>query len=235
MKNRHGYNVELHTIDKVEVYDDGGAAITYNTGTTFGVSNDELDGFVPEVGDALVMFTKNFSMVMGIIIENHVLRYKTPAQAAKDHEAMLNKFRLDKLEAYVKHGDELKARAKKLPKALAERMERFSNEGGTEFWIESAGYEMACLEGAAALIRKVHELGFIHSDHTNFGVAEGANDDIEGAIKWINDWWNMNEKEGGYDYKGQMALVPDFGEGHSGFTASAAKSIAIAILEGQEV
>ena len=233
MNNRDGYNVGLHSVEKVELYGDGGAAITYDNGYTFGVGEEELNGFVPQVGDSLVMFTKGFSMVMGVIIENRVVRYKTPAQADKDHKAMVDGFRLEKLERYVKHGDELKARAAALPKPLADRMARFaSEEDAVEFWIDSAPYEMACLEGAAALIRKVMELGFITDVHdpTDDGGA-----DIEGAVEWINDWWNMNEKEGGYDYKGQMALVPDFGDGHSGFTASAAKGLALAVLEGKEI
>jgi hypothetical protein len=88
---------------------------------------------------------------------------------------------------------------------------------------------MICLEGAAALLRKVGEV--FEDEHIDNWTDEAK----AAGIEWIKNWWNMNTKEGGYDYKGQMEIVPDFGEGHSGFTASAAKSMAIAVLEGKPV
>lgn len=237
MKNRDGYEVEVAPITEVDFYDDGGCAITRGVPGwgTFGIGADELNGFKPQVGDIVIVYTQGFSSIRGIVIDGRVLRYTTPAQAEADHEQWKKNWRLEKLERYVAEGDDLKARAAALPLPLRERMERFAKEGGVEFWIESADYEMYALEGAAALIRKVHELGFIHSSHTNFGVAEGENDDIEGAVKWIKDWWDINSEKHGYDYKRQMELVPDFGDGHSGNTAGAAYALAVRILEGEGI
>lgn len=220
--SRHGHNVEAATITKIDESDDGYAIDREPGWGTFWLSKDECNGFVPQVGDAIVVFTRNFSLVVGVIIENHVIRYKTAKQYEQDHKKMVEGFRLRKLEAYVEHGDELKARVEKLPAPLRERMHRFADEDGVEFWVDSAPYEMAVMEGAAALLKKVHELSL---------------DRPEDAISWINDWWDINSDKHNppYDYKKQMEIVPDFGEGHSGFTASAAKGMAIAVLEGKEV
>jgi hypothetical protein len=231
VKNRHGQNVEVDTISKIDETRDGYAIDrTEGWGTLF-ISKDECNGFVPQVGDAIIYFTTNLSLVHGIIIENHVIRYKTAKQQQADRQEMLDGFRLRKLEEYVKHGDDLKARAAALPSPFKERMERFTSESDdpVEFWVESAGYEMICLEGAAALLRKVGEV--FEDEHIDNWTDEAK----AAGIEWIENWWNMNTKEGGYDYKGQMEIVPDFGEGHSGFTASAAKSMAIAVLEGKPV
>lgn len=215
MKNRDGHKVELHEIERVEIEDDG-AEITYDNGFTFFVSNSELDGFVPVVGDPLVLTTRNFSNVLGIIIDGRVIRRKTEAQFQEEHEQWKKNLRLERLERYLKEGPALKERARRLHPLLAARMERFSREKGEEFWIEDASYEMACLEGADALLRKTEEM------------------EPKSAIKWIEEWWDINsdKHDPPYDYKKQMELVPDFGEDHSGFTASAAKGMAIAVIEG---
>lgn len=231
MKNRHGYTVEVAPIEKVEWYDEGGCAITRGAPGwgTFGIGAAELNGFKPEVGDISIVYTQGFSSIRGIVIDGHVLRYETPKAAAEKHEQWKKNLRLERLERYVSHGEALKERAKNLHPTLAARMARFDKESGIEFWIESAGYEMAVMQGAQALLDKVEELGLIADAHGHITSC----DDSEGAVEWIDKWWNMNTKEGGYDYKGQMELVPDFGDGHSGNTAGAAYAFAKAILTGE--
>jgi len=216
--NREGHTVQLLEITKVDPYGEV-VAITSSEGFTFTVDNEELDGFVPQVGDTMVLTTRNFSNILGIIIEGRVIRKTSEAQFQRDHEQWSKNLRLKRLEGYLKYGPALKERAKNLHPALAARMEQFSKEKGEEFWIEDAGYEMACLEGADALLRKTETM------------------ESESAIKWINDWWDINsdKHDPPYDYKKQMEMVPDFGDGHSGFTASAAKGLAIAVLEGRDV
>lgn len=209
MRNREGHDVDLYQISKVEDYDDS-VVVTHDQGMSLMISKWELDGFVPQVGDSLVLTTRNLSFILGIIIEGRVIRRKSEAQFQKEHEQMTDGFRLRKLEDYVKHGDELKARVERLLPPLRNRMHRFAAEKGTEFWIEDAGYEMAVLEGANALLIKTEAIR--HED----------------AIEWIKNWWEL-------PYTEQQTQVPDFGDDHSGFTASAARSIAIAVLEGKEV
>lgn len=212
MKNRHGYDVEVAPIEKVEHYDNGGCAISRGEPGwgTFGLGVDELNGFVPQVGDVVIVYTQGFSSVRGVIIDGHVLRYHTPAQAAAEHEQWKKNWRLEKLERYVEHGDALKERVKKLHPVLQARMARFAAEGGVGFWIDDAPYEMACLEGTQALLNKIESLDLT---------------DDEG-LKWIEEWMSL-------PYAEQMKKVPDFGEGHSGNTADAAIGMARIILRGE--
>lgn len=238
MKNRQGQEVEVTTIEKVEWRDNGCEITRAEPGWgTFFVTLGELKGFRPEVGDAIITYMTNASMIQGIIIEGTVIRYRTKEEVAEAHEQWRKNLRLERLERYIKEKDAMQERVAALPKPLRERMERFGEEGGIDFWIEDAGYEMYACAGAAALLRKVERLGFI-TDVDNIGDSESEEpDDTKAAINWIEGWWGMNsaEHDPAYDYQGQKELVPDFGDGHSGLTASAAKSMAVAILEGQEV
>lgn len=220
VRNRDGHVVKLLTITKVEETEQS-YGITSTDGMTFGVSKIECDGFVPQVDDPLVLTTQNFSMVAGVIINGRVIRNKSQAMLDAEHETWMMKHRLDKLERYIEEGDALKARVEKLHPRLRARMYRFAAENGRDFWIDDAPYEMYALEGANALLDKVKEL------------------ELKGdaAVEWINDWWDINsdKHDPPYDYKKQMEMVPDFGDGHSGNTAAAAKAIAILVLEGRDV
>lgn len=227
-KNRDGYTVEVSTIKKVE-HLDGGCWITRDEPGwgTFGVSNSELRGFVPEEGDVIIVYTQGFSSVRGVVIDGNVIRYITPEQAEEDHEQWKKNLRLERLERYISHGDKLKEEVKTLHPLLQARMNRFSKEGGTEFWIDSAEYEMAVLKGTQALLDKVESLGLIENARGYF--VPGIH---TAAIEWIKDWWRLNTDKNNYNYKRQMELVPDFGDGHSGNIAGAAYAFAIHLLEG---
>lgn len=206
--NRDGHNVSLHTIDHVKVESDT-VAITYD-GHTFLLEKEELNGFVPQAGDPLVITTRNMSLVVGVIIDGRVIRHKTEAQVAQEHQQWRKNLRLERLEEYLKSGQALKEEAKNLHPALAARMQRFADEDGEEFWIESARYEMYAVKGADALLRKTEEM------------------EPKSAIEWIKTW----EKK---DYSAQLEEVPDFGEGHSGNTFGFAVHLALAVLEGKSV
>lgn len=226
--DRNGHRVNLSTIAKVE--EDGDYyTITKEDGWTFGLDKDECNGFVPHVND-WILTAEAINNIAGVIIEGHVIRYKSAKQVAADHEQFKKDLRLKRLEEYVAGIDDLKARVAKLHPALRARMERFAAEDGIDFWIENASYEMYAVEGTNALLNKVDGVvPDINGDGTR------VLDTTEDKIKWIEDWWALNTKEHDYDYKRQMALVPDFGDGHSGWTASAAKGLAVLVLEGKEV
>lgn len=234
VRGRKDWPTTLETLTKVEPHEDGSYSFTKSDGWSFWVGASEVGDFVPQVGDWVLM-ENPVNNIATVIIEGHVLRHKSQAEIDDEFEQWKKNRRLEQLETYVKHGDALRERARNLPKPLRERMERLSNEGGVQFWIDSAGYEMAVLEGAAALLRKVKELNFINDvdDPAGSTNATAVND----AVQWIKDWWDINsdKHDPPYDYKKQMEIVPDFGEGHSGFTASAARSLAIGILEGIKV
>lgn len=229
IKGRNGWTVNLSTIEKVAGWEDSWQ-ITKPDGWSLSIHKDECDGFVPQEGD-WILTEQAVNTIATIIIEGRVIRRKTPTQVEADHKAFCDGNRLRKLEAFVSEGDELRRRINVLPLPLRKRMARFEAEDGVEFLIDSAPYEMYALEGAAALLRKVMDLGYI----TDVDNPADGDADLDGAVQWIEDWWSLNTAEHDYDYEKQKKLVPDFGEGHSGWTASAAKGLAVAILKGKEV
>lgn len=228
--NREGQRLELNVIERVDA-SESGYSVTMKGSWGFFFGREEAGDFVPKEGDWVLISYQGFNHIAGIIIEGRVIRAKTSAQIERERKQVVDGFRLEKLERYISEGDALKARVAQLPLPLRKRMARFAAEGGVEFWIDSAGYEMYALEGAAALLRKVADLGFVH-DVDN---PKAPRDDIEGAVNWINEWWSLNSEKHDYNYKKQMEIVPDFGDGHSGNTAAAAKAMAVWVLEGQTV
>lgn len=237
IRGRNDWPVDLETIERVD--DEGDSySIKKSDGWNLFIGKDECDGFVPQVGD-WILTERPVNNIATIIIEGRVVRRKSAKVIEAEHKAFSDSFRLKKLERFVAEGDELKARAAALPKALAERMERFAKEGGREFWIDSAGYEMCALEGSAALLRKVKELDLIDNIDNINHVSNDAYLDESGlpgvAIEWLENWWLLNTKTGGYNYTKQMEMVPDFGDGHSGNTAGAAYALAIRILKGEDI
>jgi hypothetical protein len=231
IRGRNDYPVNLDTIEKVD--DEGESyAIKKSDGWSMWIGKSECDGFVPKVGDWILTETP-VNNISTIIIEGRVIRHKLPAQVDAEFQQFRKNLRLERLERYVANKDKMEQRVKALPLPLRLRMNRFSEESGMDFWIESADYEMFALEGAAALLRKVQELGYIAN--VDYPAHEG--NDCEGAIKWIEDWWKINSKDHDppYDYKKQMEIVPDFGDGHSGNTAGAAYALAHHLLAGKDV
>lgn len=229
--NRHGQRMELTKIESVEDWEES-YSLKLLDSWCMGIGKSECGDFIPQAGDYILVSYHGFNTIAGVIIEGHVIRAKSPQQITDEHEQWKKNLRLKRLENYVANHDKMQARVAALPSPLRRRMERFGKENGVDFWIEDADYEMACVEGAAALLRKVKRLVLI--DYVDSPEAN-TNEQVENAVKWIDDWWALNTKEHNYDYKKQMEMVPDFGEGHSGHTAGAAKFMAVAVLEGTEV
>lgn len=227
---RNDWPVSLETIEKID--DEGDSyAIKKSDGWSMFISKDECDGFVPQVGD-WILTEQPVNNIATVIIEGRVLRHKSPKQIEAEHKVFKDNYRLRRLEAYVSEGEALKERVKNLHPVLQARMARFAAEHGVEFWIDSAPYEMAVLEGAQALLNKTADLFGANWAEEN-GTDEDRAEVAAKSIKWIEDWWTLNTKEGGYDYAKQMELVPDFGDGHSGNTAGMAYRIALMILKGE--
>lgn len=219
VRNRDGWSVEVKVIDKIEK-DNDGVTVTWNDGFSFFISKSKLRGVDLQTNDVVICY-QNHLEIKGLVVDGVTLYYKTKEQSDDEHKQFRDNLRLKRLEEYVKNGQELKARAGRLHPKLAERMQRFSEESGEEFWIESAVYEMYALEGADALIRKVEEL-------YPFNLPEER-------IAWLDYWWSLNTKKHNYNYTKQKQLVPDFGDGHSGNTAGAAYTLARRVVSGEPV
>lgn len=186
---------------------DNGMAITYDDGWTLFVSTEELDGFLPVIGDEMVTGPSIGRPIQYIAIAGRIIRNVSDEDQAEKHREMVAGFRRKKVEDFEAHGDEWKATVKTLLPVLRERMERFEAEEGDEFWIDMGEYELYAIKAADVLARHV------------MSVYPG---DEDKQLEWI-DWWNsLNSKKYDYDYKHQMAILPEFGDGHSGNTHGAA-------------
>jgi hypothetical protein len=236
VRDSEGRTVELVTLDKVEEHGES-FSITRSDGWSFGLSKRDLKGYVPQAGDWAVFVGDIGRPVAGVIVNGHTVFMKSQADMDAEHAQWVKNLRLERLEEFVKNGPALEKRIDALPAPLRARMYRFKAKDGPEKWMEflidGAGYEMYALEGAAALLRKVQSLALIEDANEPAANPTAA----AMAIDWINDWWNINsdKHDPPYDYAKQMAEVPDFGEGHSGNTAGAAKMLAVKALEGADL
>lgn len=223
MMNPENWPVETGLIEKVGEGADGGMSITFDGGWTLQIFSDEVDIFVeatgrkPQPGDPMICYGGLGRPITGIVIDDTVLRYKTRAQVEQERQEWLANYERQKEEAYHKNIARWQSEVEALHPTLKKRIRRFEAEKGAyEFWKDSGGYEMYAVNGANALINWASSQAIRPQDQ----------------IQALDNWWAMNSAEGGYDYKGQMELVPEFGDGHSGWTASAAYGMAKAILDG---
>jgi hypothetical protein len=214
----------IGTISAVDLHDEGGAAITYDGWTLF-ITEDELIKYIevrqssPQIGQTMETGPGIGYPIQYIRINNILVRNVSDEEQAAKHKAFCDKIRRDKEEDFAAHGDEWKARVQTLLPVLRARMERFEREEGDEFWIDSGAYELYAIGAADVLARKAIEL---HPE------------DYSAQIEWI-DWWDsINSKTYDYDYKRQMEILPEFGDGHSGNTHSAAVYFAKRAIREQE-
>ena len=207
--------MEHGTIEKVELHGNG-AEITYNGWTLF-VSDDELTGFTPLVGHSIEVGPSVGRPVQYICIDGTVVRDISDAEQQVLHDIMVQGFRQKKLEDFEAHGDEWKAKVKTLLPVLRARMERFEAEEGDEFWIDMGSYELYAIGAADVLARKA---------------MEERPTGREAQLEWITWWDDFNTEANNYDYKRQMEILPEFGDGHSGNTHGAAVYYARRAIQG---
>lgn len=79
------------------------------------------DGYDPQVGSELWLFTVNFSFVLGLIIDGHVFRYQTIAQDRAEREAWKERRRAEERKKLPEHD----AAIAKLPEIFQQRIKNF--------------------------------------------------------------------------------------------------------------
>lgn len=211
--------MESGAITNIDWHEGGGAALTYEGGWTLFVSAEELNGFAPKLGDLMVTGPSIGYPIQYIAIAGNVLRNISDEEQAEIHKTMVDGFRKKREEDFAEHGDEWKATAAALLPPLSARIKRFEEVNSDEFWIEDGGYELYALQAADALAR--HAISVYPGD-------------TEKQIEWIEWWDSLNSKAHNYDYKRQMEVLPEFGDGHSGNTHGAAVSFAKRVVRGQD-
>lgn len=217
LKNSDGWDVEYTYIDKVDTFENY-YSLSKRDGWTLGISKEECGDLVPLPGDSLTCYTQGFNNVVGLTIAGKVVRYKTPKEVAWERMIWLAEYNQSKITAFLENYDVWQTQVDALHPTLKARIRRFEKEKEPyHFWVEDGGYELSALSGANAILNAAE---FYHP---------GDNDR---QIKFVGDWWDINSDKHNYNYELQAALIPEFGDGHSGNTAGAAKSFALGILTG---
>lgn len=214
-RNPDRWPVEISTVKTIEMYDDGGFAITQESGWSFFVNAEEANKFseTPEPGDNVVVLGGLGHEIRGIFINDREYRYVTREEAEKRREEWLASHAREKEERfYANIGDYIK-RKEALDKPFRERLNRFANKGFKKFWTEDGGYELFAVEQADQLLKHVKER-CIHVDQT--------------PVEWL-DWFYK------LDWDEQMAAFPGLDDGHSGNTFGAMVGLAKAVARGDSI
>lgn len=214
MKTEHGY------VERVDLYDEGGFSIKKNDGWSFWVTAEEAAkvDYVPKMGDSVAITMYGFNDIAGIKIGGHTFRNNSVKDMEWKRIQWKADYNIKRHQRVLDNYDKWQAEVETLHPVLQKRIRRFENKTEPyDFWAEDGGYELAILSGATALIR--------------WATGPDRPEDMtpDEALVW---WWSLNSKEHDYDYKRQMEIVPDFGDGHSGNTAGAAYSLARGIITG---
>lgn len=194
--------------------------IRYDGWTFFGVTKEMLPE-APEIGSPVVYATTGGSLVRYLKIGGTEVINKSDDDLERERQEWLAEYNRQREEEYRQHRDEWNAQAKSLIYPLRQRIERFVEEQGEQaFWTDGGPYELAILRSADVLVRHVRGQ---------------FPDDTASQLWWICYWDGLNTAAQGYDYKRQMEILPEFGDGHSGFSHSAAVGIAKMVVEGKPV
>lgn len=148
---KHFYVAE---ITKVKSYPDGGYDVTMSDGWSF-YTERSVDGYAPQVGDAVWYYTVQCSIVLGRIINGHVFKYETLAQHYAGRDADRERRRAEERKKFP----ERDKRIAKLPEIFQQRIHNFQR--APDFREDLEGYEIFVCEQAvlfAERLKTVDEL-----------------------------------------------------------------------------
>jgi hypothetical protein len=137
-----------YTVKEVAISEDGWIHIMTTESTGFGL--DPKYQVMPEVGDTVTLYTKNFSEVRGVDLNRRTIFYKTDQCLELEREEWLENYRLEKLATFTKQEAKLDRDYSNLPLAFKKRITRFRKESA-DFRVDSEGYEMFCCTEAVKI------------------------------------------------------------------------------------
>lgn len=142
-----GKFVETTLATKVEACESG-FDITMSNGWSFWAGS-ALDGHVPQFGSVIRQYRIGFSGVLGVVIDDHVFRYKTLAQDRAEHEAWVEQKRAEARKEFPKR-DKLIA---ELPEVFQQRIHKFQR--APLFREDLEGYELLVCQEAVAIAARL--------------------------------------------------------------------------------
>jgi len=208
--NEDNWPVEYSTVKSVDHYEEGGFAITQDSGWSFFVRAEEANKFSEVIlpGDEVIVLGGLGQQIRGIFIRGREYRYVSKAQAEAEFAAWLANYEREKREAFEANISDWLARKNRLSGPFYQRIQRFEDKDFVEFWKESGAYELFAVEQANALYHLAMR-----------------NDD---PVAWLEKFYAL-------DWSEQREVFPDLDEGHSGNTFGAMVGLAKAVARGESI
>ena len=194
---------EVHVLDKVRPYKDGGGWELGFDHLGIGCPDDNCK-VAPQVGETVKLFGRGFGYtVRGIEIGGRVYRYQTPEEEEEAHRQWVANLRREEQERWEKNKDSLLARVAALPDMFRDRLNGFL-EKDPEFATAGMGlgYELFVCEQALEIAKHLGSVGAVEAFRN------------EGCEQ-------------------QRVLVPTLDDGHSGNTFGMAVAFAKHYLTAQ--
>ena len=132
----------------------------------FGLSKEY--GVKPKIGDAITIYTVNFSTIRGVEINNIQVYYKSDEQLEQEHKDWCENYEKEKQEAFEKDKAQMDADYEALPDNFKKRIDRFRNNN-PKFRVDFERDELFCCKEALKIagvcktqedVMKFHDLGF---------------------------------------------------------------------------
>lgn len=139
--------VETTLVAKVEAHENG-FGITMNDGWSFW-ADLAPDGYVPQFGSVIRQYRIGFSRTLGVVIDDHVFRYKTLAQDRAEREAQIEQNRAEARKEFPER-DKLIA---ELPEVFQQRIHKFQD--APLFREDLEGYELFVCQEAVAIATRL--------------------------------------------------------------------------------
>jgi hypothetical protein len=212
-RNPDAWPVEGGRVSNVNVYDEGGVAVTWDKRWTFWISPEELEasGRMPQVGDWAIVLGGIGQEIRGIFVgpmgQETEYRYLTYEEAEAKRAQWLLDYENEKQTQYRNNINEWLIRSGNLDRPFRARIDRFA-AADTNFWKDDGGYELFCVEQA----NKLYRVALTKADPAG----------------WL-------DKFAAASYDEQKQMFPGLGDGHSGNTFGGMVGLAKAVAAGQPI
>lgn len=140
---------EDYIVESVSVSDD---FISISTTSSTGFGLDTKYGVLPEVGDTITLYTKNYSLIRGMDLNGVEIFYKTDEDLEFERAKWLFEENERKQKSFAKNQKKMDKQYFKLPKIFQQRIDRFRANNPT-FRVDYESYELFCCEQAVIIAK----------------------------------------------------------------------------------
>jgi hypothetical protein len=231
---------------------DGSWTIETESSSGFGVSRDRVedsiwDDFSPQKGDAITLYTRGFSQVVGLDLNGSRVFLMTDQEIEAQRALQAARMDRQKAERFERERERLDADYEALPQVFRDRIDRF-RANNPNFREEFESYEMFVCKEAVQLAERAREavasgehaaeVAAFWADPAKLAAAGDPGEpwaEPEGPpeVRWL--YWARALNSAAYDYDYQRELrVTGMSDAHSGNTAGAAFLLARAYIESPE-